>query len=179
MKLTPVVKKMTEPAEVLYNLAHFSSLLEVSVGINLVFSFWESLRNLAISKLTVTSVMMYEKLAANLGDEFKDSRCSAQFEMKKNSHLNRLGYLSFLARWIGILSTVLMILLLINVGFNPNTQVNFLQILVIIFFAVCISPLFLIIGNIYVYFAKSSVERYGNQQITSLEDVKEFASRTR
>ncbi|QYK07845.1 hypothetical protein [Shewanella mangrovisoli] len=166
---------MTDSVIVLYKLAQFSSLIEVSVGINLVFSVWESIRNLAVIRLKDISDDIDKKLAAYLGPKYKNSRCSTDFQTKVDNHLGRLKTLSSVAKWTGLASTVIMVTILILIGFNPDFSVDLGSLLVIIFIAVFVSPLFMIVGNAYVYFVKSSVERYGQQWITSLEDMKEFA----
>jgi ABC-type protease/lipase transport system fused ATPase/permease subunit len=166
---------MTEALSTAYKLAHFSSLLEVSVGINLVFSFWDTLRCLAVSKMQQISEDMSEKLSANLGDKYKDSRCQTQFDSKKNNQLKILETISSFAKWLGIISTIGIISLLIKVGLDPEFLITETQMYTMIFFAVVISPLFLLVGNLYVYYAKHVVESYGDQRITSLQDVKEFA----
>lgn len=163
---------MTDSVQVLYKLAHFSSLIEVSVGINLVFSFWESLRNIAVIKFTELYNSIDSSLAASLGDSYRTSRSYTDFDKMAQYHLNNLRQLSMIAKWVGMFSTAFMLILLVTIGLNPDYTVNGNELLFIIAIAVIVSPTFLLFGNIYVYFSRAVVERFSSQIKSSVADIK-------
>lgn len=165
---------MAEQVEVLYRLANFASLVEVSVGINLVFSFWDTLRNSAIIRFNEISKNNSKKMAAALGVNYSTSRFASDFDELVNGCLDTLSVIAFVGKWVGLLATCIMVILLMQIGLNPNYEISFLALCFILFVAVVLSPLFIVVGNLYVIYAKKAVEKYGSQTMTSLVNMKEF-----
>ncbi|WP_429030814.1 hypothetical protein [Aeromonas veronii] len=158
--------------EAIYNISNFSSLFEVAIGLNLVFSLWESLRNTASSKFTKISDDLAVELKALLGDEFEDSRCSMNFETKKDKYLLKLQRFSDIAKWIGLASTVILISVLIQTGLEPEYKITEKQLYLLLLISIGFTPLFITIGNIYVWYCKGKLIDFKEQQSIAFEDMK-------
>ncbi|HDY8132583.1 TPA: hypothetical protein RQL08_004411 [Vibrio vulnificus] len=165
---------MSETAVTLYNLANFSSLIEVAVGLNLVFSLWEELRHMAVSRFNRISTSLSTQLKAQLGERFENSRCASDFEAKHKRYSARLNSFSTFAKWSGLFCTALMVLTLVFIGFNPEYQVTYYPLCWLLFFAVVFTPLCLIMGNFYVSYSASRLDDFRKSQSSAIEDVKQL-----
>ena len=165
---------MSDTAVTLYKLADFSSLIEVAVGLNLVFSLWEELRHMAVSRFNRISNELSTQLKAQLGERFDNSRCASDFEMKQKRYSSRLNGFSTFAKWSGLFCTALMVLILVFIGFNPDYQVTYYPLCWLLFFAVVFTPICLIMGNFYVSYSASRLDNFRKSQSSAIEDVKQL-----
>ncbi|EGR0319908.1 hypothetical protein FK208_18045, partial [Vibrio cholerae] len=115
----------------LIQLSGFSSLFEVSVGINLVFSAWNTLRDNALNKFTCRTNNHQITLQAKLGDKYENSRCSVKFDTKVLGYKNRLEKLSKFAKWGGMFISSLLLFLLAYLGFYPDFSLTYSQCLIV------------------------------------------------
>ncbi|HGE8241355.1 hypothetical protein ACTG2S_01930 [Aeromonas sp. 82P] len=160
----------------LYLLSNFSSLFEVAVGLNLVFSMWDSLRNQAVERLKKISDELEKNLELNLGVNYKDSRCAQKFAEKKNEQLQRLEKLSQIAKIVGLLITSAIMLLLSCLGYLPEIAFSFWQIALAIVLSTLTSPSFLLWGNIQAKRSRAILEEHQKQQETTFLDIQEFTT---
>ncbi|MGF1693987.1 hypothetical protein [Photobacterium kagoshimensis] len=154
----------------LIQLSGFSSLFEVAVGINLVFSAWDSLRDNALNKFNSRTENHQMTLQAKLGDKYDNSRCSVKFDTKVLGYKNKLETLSKFAKWGGMFISALLLLLLAYLGFYPNFSLTSYQCLMVSSISVLPSVLFLLIGQLYVGYANSSLESFMEQQTDAVAD---------
>ncbi|EJG0483147.1 hypothetical protein AB8I23_004858 [Vibrio alginolyticus] len=165
---------MSETVITFYKLADFSSLIEVAVGLNLVFSLWEELRHMAVSRFNRISDELSTELKAQLGEKFENSRCASGFEAKRKRYALRLNRFSTFAKWSGLFCTAVMVLNLVFIGFNPDYQVTYYPLCWLLFFAVVFTPLCLITGNLYVSYSASRLDDFRKSQSSAIEDVKQL-----
>lgn len=154
----------------LIQLSGFSSLFEVAVGINLVFSAWDSLRDNALNKFNSRTDNHRITLQAKLGDKYDNSRCSVKFDTKVLGYKTTLEKLSKCAKWGGMFISALLLILLTYLGFEPNFSLTFPQCLIISLISVLPSVLFLLLGQLYVGYANSSLESFMEQQTDAVAD---------
>lgn len=156
-----------------YLLADFASLFEVAVGINLVFSVWDSLRNQAVAKFDVISQDLEKSMAATMGQSYSTSRVATEYSIKHTTYIKRMKLLSTIGKIIGLTATVGLVFLLIYLGFQPLTRIEAPTVLGIIFFSVGISPLFLAVGNIYARHCKNRLQYFQQQHTKVLLDLQD------
>ncbi|WP_061011559.1 hypothetical protein [Photobacterium leiognathi] len=154
----------------LIQLSGFSSLFEVAVGINLVFSAWNSLRDNALNKFNKRTDNHRITLQAKLGDKYDNSRCSVKFDTKVLRYKNNLENLSKCAKWGGMIISSLLLILLMYLGFDPNFSLTSSQCLIISLISVLPSALFLFLGQLYVGYANTSLESFMEQQTDAVAD---------
>lgn len=160
---------MTVPVE-LIQLAGFSSLFEVAVGINLVFSTWDALRDNALNKLNIVTNDHKISLQAKIGDTYDTSRCSVKFESKVTYFKGKIKALSIFAKWVGLIISALLLTLLTYLGFNPDLTLEYTHCLLICIFSVLPSVFFLLIGQLYVKYASTKLESFMEQQKDAVDD---------
>ncbi|EGR0593520.1 hypothetical protein V9K20_003657 [Vibrio cholerae] len=169
---------MPETTEILYKLSSFSSLIEVAVGLNLVFSLWEELRHMAITRFGKISDELSTQLKAQLGEKYDNSRCATEFDIKRNRYSTRLNCFSNFAKWSGLFCTALMVFVLAFIGFYPEYQVTFYPLCWLLFFAVAFTPFCLCLGNLYVTYSSSRLDDFRQSQSSAIEDVKQLFEAT-
>ncbi|ENM5880730.1 hypothetical protein [Vibrio metoecus] len=156
-----------------YQLTQFASLFEVAVGINLVFSIWETLRNQAITRYDTISLEMEKAISAVLGEKYEDSRTATEFAEKKTKYLNRLKAISTIGKFSGLTLTVCLIGLLAYLGFTPNFSLQGYYVYIFLFFSVAFSPLFLLLGNLYTAYSQSRLKEFKDQHTKVFLDLKD------
>ncbi|WP_162270800.1 hypothetical protein [Photobacterium damselae] len=159
-----------EQSMTLIQLSGFSSLFEVAVGINLVFSVWNTLRENALNSFNIKSVSYQITLQAKLGDKFENSRCSVKFENKTSKYKRNLEFLSTLAKWGGLSISIFLLILLVFLGFNQNIMVSKSVCLYLSALSILPSALFLIIGQLYVFYISWKIESFMEQQADAVAD---------
>lgn len=158
----------------MYLLSSFSSLFEVAVGLNLVFSIWDGLRNQAVERFKKVADELNGSLELSLGTDYKNSRCAAKFSEKQNEQVNSLERLSWWAKVTGLSITALLITLLIFMGYMPETKLSFWPITILVGLSTVISPSFLVFGNYKVRRSRIMLEEYQQQQSNTFLDMKDL-----
>ncbi|MEH8229706.1 hypothetical protein [Aeromonas veronii] len=161
---------MTLPT--IIKLAQFSSFIEVFIGINLVFSIWETLRENASNKFKTKSEKHRVSLGAKLGKNFETGRCAAKFNQKIKEHSDRLQTLCSFSKWCGLVISCVLCLTLVVIGLNPEFEVEINAALIFIAITGLPSIFLLMVGNIYVLHAENDIEKFCNQQNDAIEDLK-------
>ncbi|CAM3218546.1 hypothetical protein [Shewanella pealeana] len=164
---------MTEELPILYSAVNFCSLFEVAVGINLLFSFWDALRNQAIRNFETICSDTGKKLQLSLGAAYLECRVSAKLDIKRLKYLGVINTLTKFGKYIGIFATCCLIGILICIGLAPELKISGMFLTCFIFLVVFSSPLCLLIANIYVWHAKGRLEEFGEQHDTVLKDLKD------
>lgn len=162
-------------APLIFLVSNFTSLFEVAVGLNLVFAVWDGLRNQAVEKFKQLAEELDKTLELRLGNKYKNSRCATKFAEKQNCYVTTLEKLSKRAKFVGLIITAFLLVLLAYIGYFPDTSVSLLPITLLVLLATSVSPAFLIIGNYCVIDSKKKLEEFVQQQTTALDDVQEFA----
>lgn len=161
-------------AVITYKLINFSSFIGVAVGLNLLFSFWESLRSMAISKFNKASDEMDDELKALLREDYDEARCVSELKGKLQFHLKNLNALKRFAKWIGVFITAILLCSLIWIGFEPELKCEAWELIVLIIVAVVISPVLLFTGEVYVYIATSKLNDFKNTHIRAIQDYRDL-----
>ncbi|MEZ8202001.1 hypothetical protein AB4622_22625 [Vibrio splendidus] len=159
-----------------YPLSAFASLFEVAIGINLVFSVWDTLRNQAVARFDVISKEMEQAISAVLGENYEGSRTATDFAVKQTRYINRLKGLSSFGKYSGLILTACLLALLAHLGFNPDFSLQDKYIYIILFFSVAFSPLFLLFGNLYTARCKNRLEEFKEQHSNIFLDLQDCTS---
>lgn len=153
-------------------LSSFSSLIEVSVAINLVFSIWETLRLKAINRLNSKVEDFYEELSVILATPCSsESRSSVSVEKKAQKYKKRLEKLANIAQATGLIISTILIICLIVLGFKDISLTD-TQAWMFSFFCVGPSALLIIVGNLYSSFCVQRLGEDVENKKDSLIDAK-------
>ncbi|CAJ1889520.1 hypothetical protein OPFLODJI_03674 [Aeromonas hydrophila] len=161
---------MTSPDHIL--LTNFTSFIEVFIGINLVFSVWDTLRKNALNNFDKKSKNHRISLQAKLGASFESGRCATKFDEKISQHSSFLSKLSILSKWIGLFISISLSTSLIYLGFFPLLELETKYAVFFVLATALPSLLLIVLGNIYVLYALHNIESFCNQQSDAIDDVK-------
>ncbi|MFM5637569.1 hypothetical protein ACET5Y_16150 [Aeromonas veronii] len=154
------------------SLANFTSFIEVFIGINLVFSVWDTLRKNALYNFEKKSKNHRISLQAKLGSSFDSGRCATKFDDKILSHTNFLSRLSIISKWIGLSISTALSISLIYLGFFPDIEIETNHALFFVLISALPSILLIAFGNAYVIYASYNIELFCSQQSDAIDDVK-------
>lgn len=126
---------MADPVSiaVVYKLTNFSSLLEVSFGVNLIASMWEHLHKVGQNTCSTSMADYIERLAKQSADvgEDKINNISTALKSIHNSAITTGHRISKVGRVFGFISAALIFLILYFSGVQPDYYVTYNQVLII------------------------------------------------
>lgn len=167
-----------ELSTLLVKLSGFSSIFEVAIGINLVFSVWNQLRDYALNAFNEKVNARKVSLQARFGDVCLNTRTYQKLESKINSRQLNLSRLSKAAKWLGLIIAVFLIILLICIGINQGLEVTGVMAIWLCVLSLLPSTLLLCLGHFYVFYSLSKVDGYIEQQEDALSDLETKYKRT-
>ena len=167
-----------ELSTLLVKLSGFSSIFEVAIGINLVFSVWNQLRDYALNAFNEKVNARKISLQARFGDVFLNTRTYQKLELKISSRQSNLSKLSKTAKWLGLAIAIFLIILLMYVGINQNFEVTGIMAVWLCALSLLPSTILLCLGHFYVFYSLSKVDGYIEQQEDALSDLETKYKRT-
>jgi len=154
----------------LLNLSDFASFIEVSVGLNLLYSFWRDLRE-RTSKNFSNKVLEHKTTLRMKSKSFAGGRAEQSIDSIASAATTAMNITVRLAQYSSLIVSFFLICSLIFLGYEPLYKITYTQATILWCSALFISGLFISITFFISRRASKKLKNLISTQLTVLSDM--------